>query len=322
MYLDGQMYSVWSSPHIPHDFSSPMQNIQKRMDKYFNQDSPLVLFNAPGYDTPSQDFFDFVSAIEAQNRGLSSFVFYNNKLEELAVLPAAGSKKHFIIFGVWPWQFVSSRRVKSIGEFRSFRINEQNRDLYIADIEMELVCLKSGKQVVFSGCALKLSPSDKTRIAILSNFLPGAKKAEELAGVYLSRWPNIEEAFQDYSRKIELFTYTANSQSFSLAENLSIGFERASSIKDLFKNYLMALDAYVRWHFLPAGYENKEFLTIRERFYDLGVKLDKVGEKGYLANFSLPSGYAFAKDLSYAFYRVNEREIILTDGSSLYLKPG
>ena len=313
------MYSIWSSPHIPHDFSSPIQNIQKRIDKCFNQDSPLVLLNAPGYDLPSQDFFDFFSAIENKNNRFTSFAFYGNKLEELAVLPVVESKKRFIIFGVWPWQFVASRRVRSIGEFRSFRINEQNKDLYIADIEMELNYPKAGNQVVLGGCALKASLSDKTRMVILSNFPPGVKKAEELAGIYLSRWPNAEETFQDYSRKIELFTYTANSSRFFLTESLNIEFERASSIKDLLKNYLMVLDAYVRWHFLPAGYENMEFLTVRERFYNLGVKLEDVDGKSYLANFSLPSGYPFVRDLSYASCRVNEREVVLADGLSLYL---
>lgn len=322
IYLDGQMYSVWSSPHIPHDFSSPMQDIHKRIDKYFNQDSPLVLFNAPGYDLPSKDFFDFLSAMESKNGSFSSLVFCNNKLEELAVLPVVESKKRFIIFGIWPWQFVSSRRVKNIGKFRSFRINEQNRDLYIADIEIELAYPMADKQVVLRGCALKASPSDKTRIVILSNFPSGAKEAEELAGIYLSRWPNIEEAFQDYSRKIELFTYTANSQRFSLAESLKIEFERVSSIKDLLKNYLIVLDAYVRWHFLPAGYENKEFLTSRERFYSLDVRLNKVDNKGYLANFSLPADYSFARDLSYASCRINEKGITLSDDLGLYLNPG
>ena len=319
IYLDGQMYSVWSSQHIPHDFSLPIHNLRKRLDKYLNHDSPLVIFSAPGYDIPSQDFFDFLSAIETKNCGFSSFIFYNNKLEELAVLPVVGAKKRFIIFGVWPWQFVSSRHVKSIGQFRSFRINEQNKDLYIADIEMELVYPKTGKQVILGGCALKASPSDKTRIAILSNFPPGARKAEELAETYLGYWPNVEETFQDYSRKIELFTYTANSSRFFLAESFNVEFERSPSIKDLLKNYLMILDAYVRWHFLPAGYENKEFLTVCERFYNLGLRLDKVNEKGYLANFSLPPGYSFARDLSYASCRINERGVTLSDGLSLSL---
>jgi hypothetical protein len=187
---------------------------------------------------------------------------------------------------------------------------------------MELTYPEAGKQLVLCGCALKASLSDKVRLVILSNFSPSAKRAEELAGIYLSRWPNTEETFQDYSRKIELFTYTADSQRFLLAENLNIEPGRALSIKDLFQNYLMVLDAYVRWHFLPAGYENKEFSVSQERFYNLGVKLDKVDGKGYLANFSLPSGYSFTQDLSYASCRINERGVVLSDGLSLYLNPG
>ncbi|MFA5345795.1 MAG: hypothetical protein WC315_05940, partial [Candidatus Omnitrophota bacterium] len=36
LYLDGQFYSVWSSPYIPYDFASPVYNLKKQIDKYFN----------------------------------------------------------------------------------------------------------------------------------------------------------------------------------------------------------------------------------------------------------------------------------------------
>ncbi len=206
LYLDASMYSAWSSPHIPYDFATPINNLKEHIKKYFNQGSPLVLFNAPGYDMPSQEFFNFLGALDGKGNRITNLVIYGNKFEELEVLPVALAQKRNFIFGVWPWQFTEHRKVKSIGEFRYFRMAAQERDLYIADIEMELRHPNLNKQMSFYGCALKTSLNEKTRLVILSNFTPEMKGSEELASVYFSHWPNLEEAFQDYSRKIELFT--------------------------------------------------------------------------------------------------------------------
>ena len=318
LYLDGQMYSIWSSAHVPYDFASPVHDVKKRINRYLHEESPGILFNAPGYDMPSQEFLNFLLGLEGKKNRIVNIVLYGNKFEELEVLPITQGKPRGIIFGVWPWQYTECRHVKSMGEFRPFHLESQNRDFYIADIEIEIIQPTLGKQVVFTGCALKLSLSEKIRLLILSNYPEGEKKAEDLATQYLGRWPNLDEAFQDYSRKIELFTYTANSQRFFSAENLSLEIDQASGLKVLFKNYLTALDAYVRWHFLPSGNEDKNLADTRERFYNLGVRLSGV-KPNALASFILPEGFASAKDLSYACRRVNEREIVLSGGQKLYL---
>lgn len=319
LYLDGQFYSAWSSPHIPYDFASPIHNLKERVDQYFNQGKPFILFNAPGYDAPSPEFFNFLAGLEGRSNKVTNLILYGNKLDEQEVLTIADpAKKRSFIFGVWPWQFTECRKVKSIGEFRSFELPEQERVLYIADIEIELRNPSLNKQITLYGGVLKLSLQEKTRLVILSNFVPQEKSPEELAALYLGHWPNMEEAFQDYSRKIELFTYTANSQRFFNPENL--GLTQVVKVKDLFKSYLAALDAYSRWHLLPVGYEDKEMGLTKERFYDLGVRSEQK-DKTLLAGFDLPAEYRFGKDLSYALRRINEKEAVLADGLKLYFKP-
>ncbi|MCX5695857.1 MAG: hypothetical protein NTW18_04230 [Candidatus Omnitrophica bacterium] len=318
LYLDASMYSVWSSPHIPYDFASPIHNLKKYINQYFNEDYPLVIFNAPGYDMPSQEFFNLLEALDGRGNAITNLVISGNKFEELEVLPVNQAKKRFFVFGVWPWQFTECRRVKNLGEFRLFRLEEQNKDLYIADIEMELRQPTKAKQIVLNGCVLKTSLTEKTRLVLLSNFSVGTKKAEELVALYFNHWPNLEEAFQDYSRKIELFTYTANSQRYFSAENINLGLAQVSTVKDLFASYLAAIDAYVRWHLLPSGYEDKEFTATRERFYNLIAEPTRK-KRSCLMKFVLPPAYAFDKDLSYLCRRINEKEVVLSSGHKLYL---
>jgi hypothetical protein len=172
--------------------------------------------------------------------------------------------------------------------------------------------------LIFRGCALKKrNLNEKIRLLILEN-LPTQHSGQEVADIYLSRWPNMEEAFQDYSRKIELFTYTANAAHFLSLENLFLQPQLAENLELLLREYLKALDLYVRWHFLPFGWEDKSFSEAEAEFYRLNCRLQKE-EKYTLASFSPPASYPFCKDLAYACRRINERGVSL-DGKRLFLE--
>lgn len=320
IYLDGQMYSAWTSAHVPYDFSSAFFGTKKQMDNIFNRSADLIIFNAPGYDMPSEDFIDFLLALQAGNRKINNLTFYGNSLEELEIFPVSKSSKHAIIFGVWPWQFVGSRRVRNIGNFRSFVIEEQEKEIYVADIEMEIANTNSGKQVSLRGAAIKENPDDKTKLVILSNFPAGAKSAEEIAAAYLKRWPNIEESFQDFSRKIELFTYTANAQHFFSLKDPRYEIKSTLGVKELLSGYLRVLDAYFRWCYLPSEYESFDLAEMQKRLYCLSPQISRVKEKRSIIKFDLPLGYAFAKDLNYACRRINERAFFAPEGFLNYLK--
>ncbi len=322
IYLDGQMHSVWSSPHIPYDFAAPFYAVRKHIDSVFNKGSQLIIFTAPGYDMPSQDFLDFLLVLETANKKINSLTLYGNDLAEIETMPVAQENKRQIIFGVWPWQFVGSRRVKNIGNFRSFKLENQQKDLYAADIEMEIANTSCGKQITLRGCSVKENLSDKTKLVILSNLQPGTRSIEDLAGFYLNCWPNLEEAFQDYSRKIEFFTYTANSQHYFSLKGPQLEIKGGMGVKELFNLYFNVLDAYLRWSFLPSEYEAVDFSEMKNRFYGLAAHIHTVKEDKNVVNFLLPAGYAFAKDLSYVCRRVNERSFLSPEGLLSYFKAG
>ena len=318
LYLDGKFHSVWSTSYVPYSFAAPFYNIKDYINNYFYEDRPLIIFNAPGYDIPSIEFFNFIFGLEAQSARFTNLVLYGNKFEELEAMTLSSTKKRSFVFGLWPWQFVSYRKVRSLGEFRPYKFSLQSKDFYIADIELELFLANAQKNVILRGAALKASREDKIRQVVLSNIPVELKSAEEIVSLYLSHWPNLEEAFQDYSRKIELFTYTANSQPFFSSEKINLGPEENSDLKNTFNKYLEALDLYVRWHFLPSGYENIDFSRTKENFYNLKANLTK-SDGVTKVKFEAPVNYAFSKDLAYLARRINEEEVRLRDSSRLVI---
>lgn len=318
LYLDGNFYTLWSSPHIPFDFSATVYNIKSYINRYFKKSLPFMLFMAPGYDRPSKDFFDLLSFFQSSSKRTLNLSIHNNKFEEIAVFPLEMNGKHPFIFGLWPWQFSSYRKVKKIGEFRQYALTGVSDDFYIADTEIDLLQPNTRQIVTLRGCAVKKGMNEKTRVIILSNATAEQVKTEDLANIYLSHWPNLEETFQDLSRKIELFTYTATSQKFFSTDNLVLQKDSTQDIKALLNYYISAMDLYVKWHFLPSGYEEKDFSTIKQRFYSL-KGIIKNQNDCVLVTFKPPVVYPFLKDLEYACRRINEKEIIFGDGRRLWL---
>ena len=318
-YFDGQLHTVWSMPQIPPEFSTTIYNIKSCINKYLQEGAPFVLFSAPGYDTPTREFFDFMLSLQGQKDRLSKFTLYDHHFEELETIRLEQISRHPFVFGLWPWQFSQYRKVKSVGEFRPFHFAALNKDFYLADLELELLQPTANQTITLRGCALKASPQDKVRLVILSNLSPGEKHAESLADIYLGHWPNLEEAFHDFSRKIERFTYTGSSQPFFSTESLVLNSAVAQDIRAVFAHYLNTLDLYLKWHFFPSGYEEKDFAKLREHFYQLPAQITR-GENRVTVVFQPPAGYPVLKDLQYVCRRINEREVVWEEGRRLWLQ--
>jgi len=318
LYLDGQLHTVWSTPHIPYSFSSTLYNISGYINEYLYKDNPFILFTAPGYDTPIKEFFSFLVNLDSYEHFNTKIVFYNNKLGEIKVSSFWKAKRKAFIFGLWPWQFMEYRKVKSFGEYNPLYFEPLKKNLYVAEIEMELMQPDIKKVVTFRGASIKTSSEEKSRLVILSNINDKSVTILDIATSYLKKWPYMEEAFQNFSRKIEIFTYTANIQKFFSAEAQKMDIEAETRISLLFESYLSLLDLYVRWHLLPSGYEDNDFSFINEHFYSLKALLT-ISKEYCLVTFQPPSSYPYLKELDYACRRVNEKEIKDLEGRRIWL---
>ncbi len=319
VHLDGQLHSIWSTPYFPYDFSSTVNDLKNNLNKYFFQGQPLVLFSAPGYDILPKDFFNLLLNIGSKNNYPDTLTLFGNNLEEIDTIFLNNENKYALIFGLWPWQFTASRKVKKIGDFDLKHIEEIDKDLYLGEIEIDLLQTSSNLSITLKGCAVKTGLKEKIRLVIL-NSDKQAMSLDKLAGIYLNHWPNFEEAFQDFSRKIELFAYVGTAQKFFSKD--SFGRDMIGPIlglKEIFANYIKMLDAYLRWHFLPAGYTEKDFSFTNECFYKIPVKLT-ISQSRVKAKMQVSQEYQFLKDLEYLSCRFNERRINLVNGKLFFIE--
>ncbi len=318
VFIDSSFYTIWSTSYIPYDFSNTVNNVSAILNSYFSENQPVIIFNAAGYDIPSPEFLRFLSSLDSNTNKISKVTLFGSKLEELGELPIPSSRRRFFIFGLWPWQFSGYRKVEKIGEFRTITVEKLKKEFYIADIELKLSNPEVEEELCLRGVSLKTNPNERVRLVILTNADSESVPPEDLILGYLSHWPNLEEAFEDYNRKIELFTYTASSQSFFSAQVKGADIAGPVNPQVIFDNYLKALDLYIRQHFLPLGYEVKDFLEMKSRFYDLPVdSSEKLGSWRYFS-FKPPAGYPHLKALEYILRRLNERGIKTSEGLRAY----
>lgn len=313
IHLDGQLHSSWSTQYIPYDFSSTAYELKNNLNKCFFEGRPLVLFSAPGYDIAPKDFFSLLLNIGSTDKYPDNLILFGNKLEEIEKISLNNKNKYSLVFGLWPWQFTSSRKVRRIGDFNLRHIGCIDKELYLAEIEIDLLRAPLEQSVTLKGCAIKTTPAEKIRLVVLNNPEKPAG-LDELAGVYLERWPNFEEAFQDFSRKIELFSYTVNAQKFLSKDRFELLAQGSNpELGDIFANYVRMLDLYLRWHFLPAEYAEKDLAFTSKNFYKIPVRITFAPGK-IRAKIQVEQSYEFLKDLKYLVCRFNERQIDLLNG--------
>ncbi|MDP3041906.1 MAG: hypothetical protein Q8N62_04145 [Candidatus Omnitrophota bacterium] len=319
IHLDGQLHSSWPATRFPFDFSNTVYDLKNKLNKHFLQGQPLVLFSPFGYDIFPKDFFNLLLNIGSKDNYPESLTLFGNQLEELEQIPLNPEHRCALVFGLWPWQFTSSRKVKRIGEFSLKHVAGIDRDLYLGEIEIDLLLVSLNQRLSLKGCAIKTDLQEKIRLVVL-NTDEQALSLEELASTYLSHWPNFEEAFHDFSRKIELFSYAGDEQKFLSQDRFKIDAKELDlGLADIFRNYIKMLDLYFRWHFLPVEYTEKDLSFTSECFYNLPVKLIS-GQNKVKARMLVSWDYQFLKDLEYLNCRLNERQLNTTDGKVLWFE--
>ncbi|MDD4900472.1 MAG: hypothetical protein PHG68_07845, partial [Candidatus Omnitrophica bacterium] len=316
-YFDGQLHSLWSTKDTPDDFSTTIYNIKSYINEALIKTEPFVLLQTQGFDAPAKELEDFIFALEGTENPIDHLTIYDSKLNGIDTIKLEQQKKRFYIFALWPWQFSRYRKVNFSGEFKEVHFDALRKTFFACEGKIELLLPGRINALPLRAVALKTSLSEKIKLAILTNLPTDKTNLEEIVDIFLRHWPNPQESFDTFSRRLELFTYTGNSTKGFNLEKLKFDQDNLSDIRKLLDYYLRGLDMFVRSSLLPSGYEEKDFSLLKERFYGLKVNL-KQEEKIVKAIFLPEEGFAFRSDLEFLCNRLNERQIKAQNGLKVW----
>ena len=278
----------------------------------------MVLFTAPGYEQIPKEWIGLITQFKSGGNNIESIALYGAKLQKLETVFLPQPKTCPIIFGLWPWQYTKSRQTEFLGQFQPVLLGVKKEPFYLAETRIRLTQASTKKEVSLRGVILKKEQDLKQELTIMTNISENKADSEAIANAYLECWPGTQKAFKDFSRKIELFTYSAASRQIFSTEDL-VGPKQTDNIgiKETLAVYLKALDAYARWYFLPDEYKKLDFSTTKKRFYNLKAKIKKKKD-AYLLRFLIPEDYPFLKDLNFCMLELNRHNVILPDGKRLF----
>ncbi|MBP7215874.1 MAG: hypothetical protein KBA46_01170 [Candidatus Omnitrophica bacterium] len=315
LFLDGQARSVWQVQHIPHAFSTTINNAVSYINSCFSHDSPFTLMMC---QNEGHECFSFLQALEGNGAYLSQVSLYDNKLKDLeGVRPDQGKRYHWLM-ALPTTQLLGMGRVEKLGNFKPYTFAPLQKSFFIAEASVAISKHVANKEVTIRSCALKRTQEARPQFYILTNMSADRVGIEQLAQMYLSRWPNLEEGMRDFQHKLEFFAYTGGDPGVSLRERFGVTKEFAHAINVLFAEYQKHLDIVVRQSFFPSTYENIDFSTMKKRFYDLKAFI-KHSPNETVVTFLPYQGYPYTADLAFACARVNERNVMVDENTRLYL---
>lgn len=138
------------------------------------------------------------------------------------------------------------------------------------------------------------------------------KSMEDIAGLYLRRWPEPEESFEDMGRNKISDRAARGKPHFGCTSYVhNVGYHNYNDINklnEIFPHLLDNLNIYVQQRYFSAKYSENSLPQMRQEFYALDGKISS--EKGcFLLELFSPRTSpkpAYEQDLLYAARRVNE----------------
>lgn len=315
-WLDGQFHTVWSGPHIPPVFSTALYDARRRITEAISEKKLLVLFMAPGYDAPPREFLDLICACGENGEGIAECALYGARLQELEVMDFGGAHPFECVCALWPWQFVKTRVMRAAGPPRSFRHEPTLREFYAADAGMRLAHPRMETAREFNAALLQDSPRGKAGSIIISTHA-APLSASGLAALYLDAWPNLEECFQDFSRKVEIFSSDAAPGGLFPPECIGAPPSSRADLREIFDYYLKSLRTFFIRRLLPFSLSEEDAVSLWEDMF--GVKTDVSPRENHeCVRFLPPAGFRGAEGLSYACRRLNERALSFEKGKKVW----
>jgi len=312
-YIDGQFHCLWSNiNNIPGDFSVTYCKIKDYIDNFIKNDTPFILFTSPGYENIPGEWFDFLLRLPYLHNKIIKISLMGRDFREKETFSLEPGHNPFIIFALWPWQYTKIRRISSVEEFESFYFEPLKKEFLIAESKIFLSQPITNKIVTLRGIILKLSQDPNFLLVIVTNIPKEKASAKEITQLYLEKWPNLKEGFEDFSKRIEFSTYHIEAHKIMSKENLLSCLNKDPTLAEFLQEYLYFLDTYLRWHFLPLEYRQIDFSLMKERFYNLKMRLKKEKNALYLI-FKPAPNYPFLKDLKIACQRLNEAGVIFEE---------
>lgn len=311
-YVDAGCHLLWFKPKGVSAYNLPIIPAQQLVKDVFSNNKPLLLLSSMSYQPLPPELAVFFSAINIEdNNKINAVSLLNSKAEEVYRVDNIRRRKINFVFAVLPWQIGELLFPAKASEAKKVKIGAFNTEFIIESREVSFPQLVGNKYVRIRIVLLK-SVSSQPRLCLVTNISNYEKNDIEVADLYLKRWPNAEEGFEDMLKRVELVKCPQLAKTHNSIDINKLGIDVSEgnlTFRGLLTHLLEYLNKMCQLRFFPQEYQS--FLSLdqmRERFFRLSGKIIQTGQILKVSIY-YPSDFSYLDDLKYACHRFNEEDI-------------
>ena len=267
--VDGRFYGLWDQKVMPFSFSTNIEFTNSYINSFVMNNEPMVLFNVKAEGVLDKSMTDFVFSLSnaAPEKRIVKIEMISPKGVVIKEVPfiVAGRRKFAI--GIWPWQYKLISEIEKKKTQGSFYLEPMGEAFPYAEEDIRFSQHIHNNEVKLRMVVVKSAENGPARIGILTNIDKTEMTAQQVTGLFVSRWNNFEETRERISKALKKPPYL---EDFVLSERIMDFAKRilaAEGPDEAFGILVEILHIFSQRTFFPAEVNGWSLLKMREIFY-------------------------------------------------------
>lgn len=311
-YIDPGFHLIWPNPKGVQLYNMPIIKTEALLRDILFNNEPLVLLSSKPYQPLTKDLASFLTSwANCAGNSIRAVSLLNSSSAEISRIDKIPSRRRDFVFAALPWQMGDLRFSSLESLIAKVKLGYLGEEFILESSEIDLSQLIGMEQFKIRMITLK-NLSRQPRLSLFTNIPVDEKDNQEVANIYLKRWPSLEEAFEDMLKKIELMKYPQLAKDYKYFDSNSLRLvlpQQKLSFSGLLGHLLEYLNTLCKVRYFPLEYQKSIGLSeMKSRIFDLPGRIVESGKLITVTMF-YPQNYAFLQDLAYACRRFNEDNV-------------
>ncbi len=311
-FIDPGFHLIWPTPKGVQLYSMPIIKTEAILRDILFNNEPLVLLSSKPYQPITRDLAAFLTSwSNCAGNNIRSVSLLNSNSTEIGRIDKIPSRRRDFVFAALPWQMGDLRFSGQASLTTKEKLGYLDEEFILESSEIDLSQLIGTEQFKIRMISLK-NLSKQPRLSLFTNIPVDEKDNQEVANIYLKRWPSLEEAFEDMLKKIELMKYPQLAKDYKYIDSNSLRIalpQQKLSFSGLLGHLLEYLNTLCQVRYFPLEYQKSIGLSeMKARVFNLPGRIAESG-KFIAVSVFYPQNYAFLQDLTYACRRFNEDNV-------------
>ncbi|PIQ88938.1 MAG: hypothetical protein COV72_05705 [Candidatus Omnitrophica bacterium CG11_big_fil_rev_8_21_14_0_20_42_13] len=299
-YIDAQFKCIWPSPDMPDNLITTSYISNSYIKSMFLKSRMPIILLCPGKDI-TKEVCNFILSCQGVELKNISRILLHGGIKELAKFSYIPVQKRKFIFGLFPQQQAKhrihlERLVRSVKGFSS-----DKKEYFIQDGRIILSQHLIQQDITLRAGLLKNHHKDRSGILMLTNIPREEKSIEDIALMYLNRWPEPEQSFRDINAPI---------RKAEINEEITLyNYNIYNTLDNFLDAVLETLNFYNKARFFSPASAKSSLSDMKEAVYALSGRFNISMGKVLIELLLTRSHKINFQDLSHAAVKLNEADL-------------